>query len=79
MLKGQIKEKSIPFAYMDYEQVNPANIVNWGDYIDNRGEKKEITDLILTGKHNVLLEGEKELKENILGVSIKVSLFSSRY
>ena len=79
MLKGQIKEKSIPFAYLDYEQVNPANIVNWGDYIDNRGEKKEITDLILTGKHNVLLEGEKGTGKTMMIYDIcrknKIALF----
>ena len=79
MLKGQIKEKSIPFAYLDYEQVNPANIVNWGDYIDNRGEKKEITDLILTGNHNVLLEGEKGTGKTMMIYDIcrknKIALF----
>ena len=59
MLKGQIKDKSIPFAYIDYDQVNPLGLADLGKYIDNRGEKKEITDLILAGRHNILMEGEK--------------------
>ena len=46
LLKGQIKDKSIPFAYIDYDQVNPLSLADLGKYIDNRGEKKEITDLI---------------------------------
>ena len=59
MLKGQIKDKSIPFAYIDYDQVNPLGLADLGKYIDNRGEKKEITDLIFAGRHNILMEGEK--------------------
>ena len=53
------EKKQIPFAHLDYEQANPKNIKNIGKYIDNRGEKKLITDLILKGKHNILLEGDK--------------------
>ena len=44
------EKKQIPFAHLDYEQANPKNIKNIGKYIDNRGEKKRITDLILKGK-----------------------------
>ena len=34
MLKGQIKDKSIPFAYVDYDQVNPLGLADLGKYID---------------------------------------------
>lgn len=66
MLKGQIKEKSIPFAYVDYDQPNPANLTKWGDYIDVRGEKKLIRALIEQGRHNILIEGDKGVGKTLL-------------
>ena len=66
MLKGQIKEKSIPFAYIDYDQPNPANLKKWGEYIDVRGEKKLIRELIQLGKHNILVEGDKGVGKTLL-------------
>ena len=66
MLKGQIKEKSIPFAYIDYDQPNPANLKKWGEYIDVRGEKKLIRELIQQGRHNILVEGDKGVGKTLL-------------
>jgi len=66
MLKGQIKEKSIPFAYVDYDQPNPSHLKKWGEYIDVRGEKKLIRDLIMQGGHNILIEGDKGVGKTLL-------------
>lgn len=66
MLKGQIKEKSIPFAYIDYDQPNPSHLKKWGEYIDVRGEKKLIRELIQQGRHNILVEGDKGVGKTLL-------------
>ena len=66
MLKGQIKEKNIPFAFVDYDQANPLHLKKWGEYIDVRGEKKLLRDMIMQGGHNILIEGDKGVGKTLL-------------